>query len=226
MDWIAVAWSCALWAGYHFFSKYWARDHASLLREMNRQRRDWMYKLTFRENRIADVAALANLSSSPTFFASTTIIIIGGLLALLGSMSAAVDVMSKLPFIADAPETVWEIKILALLVIFVFAFFRFTWSLRLFNFSSTIVGAAGLETEFAQKGEAYRSAYADHLGALVALASGAHNDGLRAYYFAIATLTWFVQPAAFMITTSIVVLILFYREFRSEVLQTLLRMPR
>jgi uncharacterized membrane protein len=225
-DWIALGWFLLMWIGYDQFAERWSAKHSSLLREMNKYRREWMLRLTHRDNRIADVALMANLSSSPTFFASTTIIIIGGLLAMLGRTSQAVDVVSKIPFLVNASEAVWEVKIALLLCVFVFAFFRFTWALRQFNFCAILIGAAPSAAGFSADGEAVRESYSDRVGQLIALAGESFNDGLRAYYFAIAALTWFVQPLAFMLATTIVVLILYHREFQSTVLHTLIGDPK
>jgi uncharacterized membrane protein len=221
-DWIATAWFLVMWIGYDQFAERWSLSHPSLLRQINHYRREWMLRLTERDNRIADVALMANLSSSPTFFASTTIIIIGGLLAMLGRTSQAVDVVSQIPFSTHTSEPVWEIKIVILVCVFVFAFFRFTWALRQFNFCAIVIGAAPSAAGFANEGEAARKSHADRVGKLVALAGESFNDGLRAYYFAIAALTWFFHPLAFMFATTIVVVILYHREFKSLVLQTLI----
>lgn len=220
-DWVAIGWFLLMWIGYDQFAERWSVAHPSLLRQVNSYRREWVLRLTHRDNRISDVALMANLSSSPTFFASTTMLVIGGLLAMLGRTSQAVDVVSKIPFSVSASEAVWEMKIVLLLCVFVFAFFRFTWSLRQFNFCAIMIGAAPSPEGFNEEGEAARTGYADRVGKLIALAGESFNDGLRAYYFAIAALTWFVQPQLFMLTTSIVVLILYYREFKSLVLRTL-----
>jgi uncharacterized membrane protein len=211
-----------MWIGYDRFAEHWSLRHASLLRQVNHYRREWMLGVTHHDNRIADVALMANLSSSPTFFASTTIIIIGGLLAIMGKTSQVVDVVSKIPFSVNASEATWEIKIVLLVCVFVFAFFRFTWALRQFNFCAIMIGAAPVPDSFDAMGEAARTDYADRVGKLVALAGESFNDGLRAYYFAIAALTWFMQPFAFMLATSVVVMILYYREFQSAVLHTLI----
>jgi uncharacterized membrane protein len=221
-DWIAVGWFLAMWIGYDQFAERWSSSHPSLLREVNHYRREWMLRLTHRDNRIADVALMANLSSSPTFFASTTIIIIGGLLAMLGRTSQAADVVSKIPFSVNASEAVWEVKIVLLICVFVFAFFRFTWALRQFNFCAILIGAAPSAAGFNDDGDAARASFADRVGKLIALAGESFNDGLRAYYFAIAALTWFMQPLAFMLATTIVVMILYHREFKSMVLHTLI----
>ena len=61
----------------------------SLLANTNRYRLLWMMQTTSRENRVVDAVVVQNLSTSPSFFASTTILIIGGLLAVLGTQGAA-----------------------------------------------------------------------------------------------------------------------------------------
>ena len=48
------------------------------------------------------------------------------------------------------------------------------------------------------------------------------NLGLRAYYFSLALLTWFVHPLLFVIASSWVVGVLYRREFRSRTLKALL----
>jgi uncharacterized membrane protein len=47
------------------------------------------------------------------------------------------------------------------------------------------------------------------------------NRGLRAYYFSIAALSWFVSPLLFMISTGIIVVVLYRREFHSEIVYIL-----
>jgi uncharacterized membrane protein len=130
--------------------------------------------------------------------------------------------VSKIPYFFNATEAAWDVKIILLICVFVFAFFRFTWALRQFNFCAIVIGAAPSAVGFIAQGEAAQASFANRVGKLIALAGESFNDGLRAYYFAIAALTWFLQPQAFMLATSIVVVILYYREFRSAVLHTLM----
>jgi uncharacterized membrane protein len=44
---------------------------------------------------------------------------------------------------------------------------------------------------------------------------------LRAYYFSLAALSWFVSPWLFMAATTVVVAVLYTREYGSHVLKTL-----
>ena len=65
-----------------------------------RVRRQWMLQTTYRDPRVVDGMIIQNLSTSPSFFASTTILIIGGLLAVFGAADKAHDIARELPFAA------------------------------------------------------------------------------------------------------------------------------
>jgi hypothetical protein len=89
-----------------------------------------------------DTAIIANLSNSFTFFASTTLLILGGLLAPARHDREGVCCRARAAVQpADLGGGV-ELKILLLVAIFVYAFFKFTWSMRQFNMASVLVGAA------------------------------------------------------------------------------------
>jgi uncharacterized membrane protein len=217
LDWIALAWFFVLWVGYTRFADWKGARTPSLVSRMSRFRRDWMDMLVGREVRIGDVSILANLSNGSTFFASTTLLILGGLLALLGTTDKVASVVADLPFTRAQPERIWDLKILLLTGIFMFAFFKFTWSLRLYHFCSVMVGGAppvdappGLREAFSRR--------ATHT---ITIAAESFNNGLRAYYFSVAAITWFLNPWAWMATTAWIVLILYVREFRSEALRAM-----
>jgi len=59
-------------------------------------------------------------------------------------------------------------------------------------------------------------AKAKQLADLTSLAASQFNNGLRAYYFALATLSWFYHPLAFMLATTWIVGILYRREYHSN----------
>jgi len=63
--------------------------------------------------------------------------------------------------------------------------------------------------------------YVHRAARLVGSAAETFNDGLRAYYFSFAALAWFLSPVALVIATLLVVMVLYAREFHSEVLAVL-----
>ena len=72
-----------------------------------------------------------------------------------------------------------------------------------------------------ERGEQDRQRTAERAGRLVGAAAETFNDGLRAYYFSFAAMAWFFSPLALVLATALVVLILYGREFRSDVLEVL-----
>ena len=219
-DWLALAWFLAVWIGYALFARRRAQRSGSLLATTNQYRRLWMLQTTGRETRVIDGVVVQNLSTSPSFFASTTILIIGGLLALLGTSDKATELVREIPFAARTSAFVFDLKLIVLLVIFVYAFFRFTWSMRQYTFGALLI-ASMPDSKVFERGEAQREPYADRAGKVVGLAAETFNDGLRAYYMSFAANLWFVSPLAFAFGAAAVVWLLYQREFHSEILGTL-----
>jgi uncharacterized membrane protein len=217
LDVIAVLWFGLAWVGYTYFSAWYARRAPSLHGVMDEVRRMWAQRMVERDNRMVDINIVRNLTRSSQFFASTTLLILGALLALMGYVQKAVDVMSELPFAVKASERLWEMKILLLVGVFVYAFFKFSWSIRQFGFCTVVVGATGT---LGSNIEEHRLDM-NRLALVVSFASSNFNQGLRAYYFGVAALAWFVHPWLLMVATAWVVWVLYAREFRSRTLSVL-----
>lgn len=219
-DWLALLVFVCGWAGYAWFARHWAHSRPSILASTSRIRHQWMLQTTYRDVRVVDGVVVQNLSTSPSFFASTTILIIGGLVAVLGITDKATELVREIPFAARTSNLVFDMKILVLLAIFVYAFFRFTWSMRQYTFGALMVASAPEARQFEAQGLS-REAFAAKAGRIVSLAAETFNDGLRGYYFSFAVMAWFFSPWIFMLGTLTVVNILYRREFHSEVLAVL-----
>ena len=219
-DWLALLAFFSLWVGYALFARMGSQREQTLLASTNRLRTQWMLQATARDPRMLDGLITQNLSSTPSFFSSTTIIIIGGLFALLGTTDKAAELVREIPFAQPTPMLVFEFKVLVLIGIFVYAFFRFSWAMRQYTFVALVIGAMP-PPETYLTGQNDRQAMAERAGRLVGAAADTFNDGLRAYYFSFAAMAWFFSPLALLLATALVVLILYSREFRSDVLQVL-----
>lgn len=218
-DWAALVIFFGGWVGYALFARSLANRRPSILASTNRIRRQWMLQTTYREVRVIDGVVVQSLSTSPSFFASTTILIIGGLLAVLGSNNASA-LVRDIPFAVRTTELVFELKIVLMLAIFVYGFFRFTWSMRQYTFGALLIASAPEAKQFLEN-DLPREEFADRAGRVVGLAAETFNDGLRSYYFAFAAISWFLSPLAFGLATIGVIYILYQREFHSDVLAVL-----
>lgn len=209
-DYVAVAYFLALWLGYSIFAKRMAVTSHCLASILHVHRVWWMQRMLKREVRVADAALLANLERNVNFFASTTMLVIAALLTVL---------TSKYDFSIFENSGLGsensQLKLFTLLAIMVYAFFSFTWSLRQFGFGSVLMGAAPdiNQTSISAK---QRKEYAYSTAQVLDQASHAFNYGLRAYYYALASITWFIHPIAFMFATTWVVVVLYRREFHSK----------
>ena len=218
MDVVALVLIVTAWAAYQWYADYGRPVRPQLGREMDRFVRGWIERMVERDNRMVDVNVLRNLMRSSQFFASTTMLILGALVALMGYAERAASVVAELPFGQQVSIRLWELKILVLLLIFVYAFFKFSWSLRQFGFSSILVGAARKPP-----GDASYAADIDRIAVMLSFANRNFNQGLRGYYFGVAALSWFLHPALMIAVTLGVLYVLHQREFRSRTLEVLVR---
>ncbi len=221
---IAVLWFILCWVGYTRYASWRARDTACLASVLHLYREDWMQRLLMRDNRIADANVIGNLERNASFFASSTLIILAGILTALGASDRAVSLLADLPFAQPVSRGLSEIKLLCLAVVFVYAFFTFSWCMRQYNFAAVLVASAPMVGE-RNVSDQERRAFADRAAQVISMAANQFNFGLRAYYFGMATLAWFVHPWFFMLVTAGVVLILYRREFHSDVLEVMVFTP-
>ena len=221
---IAVLWFVMCWAGYTRYASWRGRDTACLASVLHLYRQDWMRRMLLRDNRIADANVIGNLERNAGFFASSTLIILAGVLTALGASERAVSLLADLPFAQPVSRGLSEIKLLALAVVFVYAFFTFSWCMRQYHVAAVLVASAPMAGE-RNVSDLERKSFAERAARVISRAANQFNFGLRAYYFGMATLAWFIHPWFFMVVTAGVVLVLYRREFHSDVLEVMVFTP-
>ncbi|MDD7804954.1 MAG: DUF599 family protein [Endozoicomonas sp. (ex Botrylloides leachii)] len=220
IDWVALTTLLTFWSGYTLYAKRKSIDTPCIASVLALYRRDWMLRLLRRDNRTSDASLLTNLRAGVSFFASTSILVIAGLITGIAASEQAVGVLSTIPFVVKTSRELWEIKLLVMVVIFVYSFFEFTWSHRLYNFAGVIIGSAPLPEDI-DKRPLEQQVFATRAGQIITVAAYHFNLGLRAYYFAMATMAWFISPWLLIFSSMLVVIVLYRREFYSNVLSIL-----
>lgn len=209
LDLIAFLWFVAAWAGYGAFMD-WGASGQSLNRRMDRYRTEWARRMLARDMRMLDGQIMGSLQNGTAFFASTSLLAIGGILALLRATEDILQVFTTLPFGIETTRAVWETKVIGLLVIFIYAFFKFSWSYRLFNYAAILMGATP-DSRHQEEDEA--KAAADRVARMTTLAGRHFNRGQRAFFFALGYLGWFVNAWLFMLATAAVLVVIAVRQF-------------
>ncbi|MEM7258579.1 MAG: DUF599 family protein [Pseudomonadota bacterium] len=233
LDYVAVVFFFASWV-MHF----WIINHSSLREKtityrMAMHRQHWMHNMVHRDPKMADALIQNTLQYGVLFFASTTILLIGALMAGLGASEKAIALLSDLPFVVEPSRTAWEIKVLMVIFIFTFAFFKFAWSYRLFNYVLVLMGAApDISAKASMQHcddqsrmhiyeQKYLDNYAKCVGKLHALGARHFTTGLNSYFFALAAVAWFLDARLFILATIWVSIVLYRRAFRSNFLKIL-----
>jgi uncharacterized membrane protein len=213
IDVAALVWFVGAWVLYAILVEWTPAGRNGLSAHMDRYREVWIERMLHREARMVDMQIMAALQNGTAFFASTSLIAIGGSLSLLRSTQDMLTVMGSLPFAIPTTREQWEAKTIGLVIIFAYAFFKFAWSYRLYNYVAILLGAmphaADKETPEAEA----------HIASTARMfqSAGRHfTRGQRGFFLALGYLGWFAGPYVLMMTTAAVVAVLWRRQFASQ----------
>ena len=213
VDITAVSFFAIEWTVYALTLEHSAYGRDSLSARMHDYREIWVRNLLHREARMVDMQIMASLQNGTAFFASTSLIAIGGALALLRSTNDALAVFGALPIDLTPSPALWEVKCLGLILIFIYTFFKFAWAYRLFNYVAILFGAM---PPASQRDTAEAEAHVVRTTRLFETAGRHFNRGQRAFFFALGYLGWFVSPWVLFATTAAVVIVTWRRQFASN----------
>lgn len=227
LDLIAFVWFIATWVGYALFAKYAAKKRNSLSSVLYRYRQEWVKKLSTSGMSEVDAELLASLERQVSFLASTSLIILASLATVLGTASDIFMNASSLWFVSEASQGEVQLKMLLMICIFIYSFFTFTWSIRQYGFCFILFGSSFQTVKYYKEDDNYRALAAnrdyEEMAKVLDRAAHSYNYGIRAYYFAMAALAWFINDWAFMIACAVTLYVLYRREFLSSSLKALAR---
>lgn len=184
--------------------------HLSVSVLMAEYRREWMRVMVTRQPRIFDAQTLSTLRQGASFFASATMIAIGGGLALIGNAERLQGLASDLTMTND-PIFVWEVKLLVTLLFLANAFLKFVWSHRLFGYCAILIAAVPNEAE-----DPHAFPRAAKAAEVNITAARSFNRGLRSVYFSLCSTAWILGAVPLIVATLLTLGVLWRREFASR----------
>ena len=176
---------------------------------MKTQRREWMRQMAKREVRLVDANIITGLQQATSFFASTALLAVGAGFGLLTAADTIIRAFEESFVHLEIDRAAFYVKTAMLMGLYAYAFFKFGWAYRLFNYSVVML-AATLEA-----GEPGVEESAAAMGEMNIAAAGQFTHGLRAFFLAIAVLAWFITWWAFVMATMVIVFALANRQFNS-----------
>ncbi|MFA8443365.1 DUF599 domain-containing protein [Yoonia sp.] len=209
LDWAATGALITAWFVIGWMIEHPGRKRPSVTILMSERRRDWMKVFVTREPRIFDSQILASLRQGTSFFASTCLLAVGGVLALAGNTEPLRGVAAEVTEMA-VPVLIFQLKLGLVALFLTNAFLKFVWANRVFGYCAVMM--ASVPNDPADPIAYPRAAQAAELNIRAAIN---FNRGLRAMYFALGALAWLLGPIALMIATTVVVWVVWSREFAS-----------
>ncbi|WP_375255139.1 DUF599 domain-containing protein [Yoonia sp.] len=219
LDWVAASAILLAYLLIGWRIEYPGTKHPSVTVLMSQNRRDWMKVFVTREPRIFDSQILASLRQGTSFFASTCLLAVGGVLALAGNTEPLRGVAAEVTEMA-VPVLIFQLKLALVAIFLTNAFLKFVWANRVFGYCAVLMAA--VPNDPADPEAFPRAAQAAELNIRAAIN---FNRGLRAMYFALAALAWLLGAFALIVATVVVVWVVWSREFASLPRSILLKNP-
>jgi uncharacterized membrane protein len=210
LDWLALA---AFFVAVLAYSRY--ADHVGdrlLNARMREIRARWMRRTLERRDRVIDAIPTGHSINSITLFCSATLLIVVALLGVFTNADAAYRIASTSTFVIHTTFELFQVKLIGLVCVFVYGFYRFTWALLQYNYFLALIGSAPSR-------EHLDPAAIDEMGNQMSVvlnsAVTSFHSGFRTYYYALAWVGWFFHPLVFIAATAFATFVLIYRQIAS-----------
>jgi uncharacterized membrane protein len=185
------------WAAYEPILRMLARGRHVINADLVVIRQRWMGEMVGpNRQRLLDSQLIGHALNSASFFASSNLILIAGAAGLLFGSEDAFRAIEATPIMAEAPPILFSIKLGLIAATLARGFLSFIWSIRQLNYCVAVVGATPLSAP-----EATLKAYGEAAAEVLTPALSAFNQGVRAYYFALAAAAWLFGPIAMAAVT-------------------------
>ena len=215
-DAAALVFTLIVWLVIGWVVEHPPKSRPSVSQLMQAYRREWMVQFVTREPRIFDGAMIDNLRAGTAFFASTSLIAIGGGVALMGNPALVLGIARDLTLPADA--TGFQVRVLLVIGFLANALLKFIWSHRLFGYCAILMAAT--PNDPADPAALHRAAQAAEINIT---AARSFNRGLHSIYFALGSLAWLLGALPLIVATVITGVLLVRREFASQSREVILR---
>jgi uncharacterized membrane protein len=202
-DFVSFIASASLIIAYHLFIRSKVKkDAAYTVQAINViARTAWVETIMHEKRDILAVQTLRNSTMAATFLASTSVLMIIGILTLSegGKLESTWHVLN---IVGTTPPELWLVKLICLLLDMFVAFFSFSMSIRVFNHVGYMINVPLALN--------HKMISPTHVAMHLNRAGKFYSIGMRAYYFIVPLVFWLFGPH-FMFVATIGLLIVLYR---------------
>ena len=215
-DLAALGLTLALWLGLGWLIENPPAWRVSVSKLMERYRHDWMAQFITRQPRIFDATMIDSLRQGTAFFASASMIAIGGGIALIGNPAMLAALTRDLTLASDTAGL--QLRVALVVAFMANALLKFIWAHRLFGYCSILMAAVPNDPSHPEA--THRATQAADINITGAKS---FNRGLRSIYFALGALGWLLGPWGLVAGALVISAILIRRDFGSTSREVMLR---
>lgn len=204
----------ALLIVYHFYLAYKVRKTPSYtVQAVNIIARTAWVETVMKEGKdILAVQTLRNSTMAATFLASTSVLLIIGVLTLSGQGDKLENTWHALNILGSKHSELWLGKLLILLLDLFVAFFNFSMAVRVFNHVGYMINVP-LALNHKMICPAHVAIHLNRAGKF-------YSIGMRAYYFTVPLVFWLFGPHFMLLSTLGLIVVLYRLDRAPKILAT------
>jgi uncharacterized membrane protein len=188
------------------------RNPAYTVQAVNQIARTAWVKRIMKENEgILAVQTLRNSTMAATFLASTSVLLMIGVLTLSEQGDKLGSTWHALNAFGAKHAEMWLIKLMALLLDLFVAFFSFSMSIRIFNHVGFMINVP--------KSAGHKSVSPQHVAVHLNRAGQFYSIGMRAYYFLVPLVFWLFGPLLMLLATIALIFVLYRIDRAPKILE-------
>jgi len=212
-DLVSFALSVALLLAYHGYLHFKVqKNRAYTVQAVNVMARTAWVVTVMREGKdILAVQTLRNSTMAATFLASTSVLLIIGVLTLSGQADKLEGTWHALNVVGAKHPELWLAKLLLLLLDLFVAFFSFSMSIRIYNHVGYMINVPLALN--------HRVISPDHVAVHLNRAGNYYSIGMRAYYFSVPIVFWLFGPHLMLGATALLIAVLYHLDRAPKTLQ-------
>lgn len=202
-DLIAFAASIVLLAGYQVFLRVKLRSHPTYtIQAVNAiARAAWVETIMRERKDILAVQTLRNSTMAATFLASTSVLLIMGVLTLTAQGEKLGETWYVLNVSGTTHSMLWLTKLLLLLLDLFVGFFSFSMAIRIYNHVGYMINVP--------LSLAHKSISPEHVGRHLNSGGAFYSLGMRAFYYTVPLVFWLFEPTLMLLSTVALIAVLF-----------------
>lgn len=217
-DFAALAIFLFCWMGYEPILKRLSRKSGVIFKDLTVVRRAWMKEMVIRSFKLYDSNLIGHGVNSMSFFASANLLLIAAVAGAIFTGDLSYKSAHALG-IDTSSSALLLLKLALVIVCLARGLLNFIWALRQTNYAVAAMGAIpeNIDSETAQ-------AFTEAVSDIFEPAMSNFSQGVRGYYFSLAAGAWLFGPVPLAVASLGAIVLLAWRQSRSQASHGLRRM--